>query len=219
MTNHPKKTRPRGRRQATSPSLRDVLLQAAEKIYSTEGVHGTTVALVIKEAGVSRPTFYNYFDGCHEIIDEIVGNANKRLRQEIIASISLEKEPLPRAVAAIDAYFGWCSNTGPIVEAIYREIDDPASPASKHRNRIIADFVALLHAESSAFGRPLLDPLLYDTLIRAVEHLGSGVCISKRQGEEKVDRRRLIAQRILLSTLNVSDQTSGIPALSELGIN
>lgn len=212
--------RKRGRPKTCENSTVDIrgqLLSAAQQAYGEHGYNGVTVELILQASGVSRPTFYRYFKSRYAIIDEVIKQANDALATAVFTAVSAHSAALDRAKAAIAAYFQWCADIGPVAAAIYGEIYDSQSPAGKHRERIIAAFVSLLHAQAASLGRAKLDPLFYDTLIRSVEHLGSGVFTADFSTAE-VQRRQRIAEHVLLTALAEPADRDAVPSLAALAL-
>jgi AcrR family transcriptional regulator len=44
----------------------------ARKVFSHKGYHATTVADIIREAGVARGTFYRHFDGKRDVFEQLI---------------------------------------------------------------------------------------------------------------------------------------------------
>ncbi len=51
---------------AGSPPQRERILDAAERLSAERGIAGTSIEALVKEAGVSSVTFYEFFDGKEE---------------------------------------------------------------------------------------------------------------------------------------------------------
>ena len=106
-----------GRPASTDPKgdeLRELILAAASQDYAENGFHGSSVAHILAISGVSRPTFYRYFQNRREALDIIIGRANDMLG-EIVARKIEGVEDLEGVVhAAIDAYVACASRCGPI---------------------------------------------------------------------------------------------------------
>ena len=51
---------------ALSPPQRERILDAAERLIAERGCAGTSIEAIVKEAGVSSVTFYEFFDGKEE---------------------------------------------------------------------------------------------------------------------------------------------------------
>lgn len=53
-------------REAVPSPQRERILNAAERLVAEQGVAGTSIEAIVKEAGVSSVTFYEYFEGKEE---------------------------------------------------------------------------------------------------------------------------------------------------------
>ena len=134
-------------------------------------------------------------------------------------AVKSEATALKRSKAGIRSYFNWCTEPGSIAKALYGDVNFPESPVQKHRNRIVEGLVVLVHEQSEAMGRQKLEPLLYDTLLRAIEHLGYGMSAAESSSEGEVKRRIKIAERILLSALAEPSEVATLPPLSAVAID
>jgi AcrR family transcriptional regulator len=71
---------PRGR-----PSKKQLILDVAEQLFSKHGYQGTSIDLVVREAGVSKPTVYNNFQSKQALIQELI------LRQTDLSACEFKK--------------------------------------------------------------------------------------------------------------------------------
>jgi len=199
-----KSTRRRGRPrldETGGEELREAIIGATSQVYAEHGFHGTTVELILKTANVSRPTFYKLFDDRRSIIEIVVERANRTLVEHVLQSVGDLSNPVQMMKASIDAYFRWCADMGTLVGPIYNEINDPASPASEQRARIIGDLASLFVVQEQKLGLSPADPLLYDGLLRAIEHIGSSAFWPKRLSEKEIVRRHSVALDLALSVI------------------
>lgn len=183
------------------PEARESLLAAAAAVYAAHGYHGTTVEMILQQAGVSRPTFYRSFRDKQDILAVVVADANEALRRRINVVLRVERPARERLESAIDAYLDWGREQGPLVGPLYGEIGDPQSPVGVERLKVLADLAQLFIDESRASGRPPLDPLLYDALLRVVEYLGSQLFTRPRFTAADLARTREVILRIVLASL------------------
>ena len=58
---------------------RDQILRAAERVFAEKGFHAASITDVIEAAGVSRGTFYLYFDSKRAIFSELLGELFQKL--------------------------------------------------------------------------------------------------------------------------------------------
>ena len=208
--------RGRGRPAATDPSgddLRDLVISAATEVYAEQGYGGTSVQKILAVSGVSRPTFYRLFKDRHEVIEAIVARANDDLSGMVSKSV-LEAASMPELVnAAIDGYFAWADSIGPLIRPIYQEIHDPESPASTHRARILEELTAQFRSAMGALGRPQIDPLLLDALLRVIEHVGHQAFTSTGNRKNVLAHHRQVIYRVAVASLALPDEYEAIPPL------
>jgi AcrR family transcriptional regulator len=62
---------------------REEILEAASKLFSRQGYHATSISGVIEASGISRGTFYLYFDGKQALFLDLI----ERFIQRIVAVV------------------------------------------------------------------------------------------------------------------------------------
>ncbi len=98
------------------PSKRQLILDTARALFAEKGYQGTSIDLVVKEAGVSKPTVYNNFKTKQALLLALM----EELSKESIASCnSLWKQAELSPAAAIIEAFENIANT-PALLAVYR---------------------------------------------------------------------------------------------------
>lgn len=95
---------PRQRLRATQ---RERLLEAAVAIVSRNGYAASTVAIIISEARVSRPTFYEYFKDFDACLLAALGAINETLAVDAAAAMD-HADPSRAAIAVADAVIDFC---------------------------------------------------------------------------------------------------------------
>lgn len=63
------------------------LFQAAYNMFTTKGVHNTSIDDIVKEAGVAKGTFYLYFKDKYDIIDKLVLEKSYKVVSEGVKKI------------------------------------------------------------------------------------------------------------------------------------
>lgn len=63
---------------------RNVLMKAAMVVFSEKGIDGATTEDLIREAGVSRGTLYNYFTDMEDVVETVATNLVEELTAEIM---------------------------------------------------------------------------------------------------------------------------------------
>ena len=79
----------RPRRSARAPrdgDPRREIVAAASQLFTERGVAGTTMAEIARRCGLQQPSLYYYFRSKGELLDEIVGEAN-RAPLELVARV------------------------------------------------------------------------------------------------------------------------------------
>lgn len=194
--------------------VRPALMAAAAVVYARHGYHGTTVEMILQQAGISRPTFYRCFSDKHDIIAAVVTQANDALRQRIREVIAQGQDPVTKVESAVDAYLAWGQEQGPLAGPLYAEHGDPQSPAGGERQKVLIELAQLFIVQAEAEGRASVDPLLYDALLRIVEYLGSSVFVRPDFTAADVARARAVILRIVLASLaQDGEEAPPLPAL------
>jgi len=62
---------------------RDSLLNAGCTVVAAEGYAAASIAKIADLAGVAHGTFYNYFDDCQTLFDELLPYEGLRMRERI----------------------------------------------------------------------------------------------------------------------------------------
>ncbi|MBF7729270.1 TetR/AcrR family transcriptional regulator [Pseudomonas sp. N040] len=205
-----------GRPRADEPQgegLREVVIAAAARVYASHGYRGGSVDLIAREAGISRPLFYRLFKDRHEVIEVVVQRANDDLRVAVLQAILPQARLLPMLSAAIDAYFDWCRSHAPIVGSIYREVHDPESPASFHQKKIIEEMAQLVRVKAEERGSQPLHPLMLETLIGAIEHVGSVSFWPQPKPPAELARNRAVIERIVLAAVAGAADQADVPGI------
>ncbi|MEZ5568958.1 MAG: TetR/AcrR family transcriptional regulator [Halioglobus sp.] len=190
----------RGRSQASdgaTTDMRDRIINASAAVYAEHGYHGSSVERILQAAGISRPTFYRYFSDRYDAIDAVISDVNTQLLHSILQAINQATSLDDLLEAAVDAYFDWGRNHGPLVGSIYREIHDAASPASERRSQVQASLRDAFAQAGRGAPAVVDEPLLYEAAIHLVEHLGHATFWPAPVAEaERLHRRRIILRAL-----------------------
>lgn len=153
------------------------ILAAGRSVYGKQGIHGTTVQRILKEAGISRPTFYKYFASSAEVIDDIVQSCNAEVEGLFLKVFAQpQKAFYDYLPMALSGYLNWGRSLGPLMTARFRELHDLSSPVSRYRDAHNQRIVTILHDAMQAHGRTPPDGLALETLVQGIEHLGYQFC-------------------------------------------
>lgn len=181
-------------------SIDRVIIDAAAEVCAVHGFHGTTVELILQQAGISRPTFYRFFKNKEDVLKRMAEEINQEL--VITVSHAVEKagtEP-EKIETAVDAYLDWGIRRGEIVSVLYSALSDPAFPIPEIRENTFRKLTWLFVDELKKTDRPAFDPLFIDALINTVEYLGTFLFTGKGRDMNFVRVRGIILY-ILKSTI------------------
>lgn len=173
------------------------LLQAAMSVYARQGFDAPTIDHFAAEAGVSRGTFYNYFQTREEVMATVAAELSVFITSEIKEAVRTVEDPLERIAVAI-RYFvmlaGENETRAWVVARLVLIVGGPLTPSMSEGAR--ADFEA-----AAATGR------VHIRVLQAAMDMGMGMMamairhnLSKR---EPVYPPELVAA-MMLQSLGVS---------------
>ena len=102
------------------PDKRELILEAAARVFGEKGFHQATVEEIAKEAGVGKGTIYQYFDSKDEIFRELHQWFIQRYLKEL-ESLD-ENEPFPiNLKRLLSAYLIQMKEFYPVASKIHQE--------------------------------------------------------------------------------------------------
>ena len=199
--------------QLQGVELKEHVINAASIVYGEWGFHESSVAKIVKAAGVSRPLFYRLFDSKEHVIDVVVQQMNNELLLKNRLAIKPHTELMPIIDAGIDAYFKWCKTNQRVVNTIYREINDPLSPAHKNYQQTIDIQLGNYFEKFKELELPPLRRELFLALIKTVEYAGNETIRPGQQDKDYADMQQNIARRIVFATLASKEEVVSTESL------
>ena len=97
----------RGRLDAIRDTKRQLVIDAARRVFETHGLEGASIRLIAIEAGCTTGAIYPYFTGKEEIYAAILGESLAALKLFIEQHVDKRREPVDRARAAVDAFYAY----------------------------------------------------------------------------------------------------------------
>src|SRR5262245_2441078 len=85
---------------------RDRIVAGAMAVFGERGIAPATVQDVLERAGVSRRTFYQYFQGKEDVLRAVYDVRVDRLVAALAGGLEQAQDPLGRVLAALDAWIG-----------------------------------------------------------------------------------------------------------------
>src|SRR5262245_40035012 len=93
------------RQNAVSELKRGLILDAARKVFETEGLDGASLRAIAAAAGYTPAALYFHFDSKEAIYAEVLRDSLANLRQAVERAVARTKAPAERLRAAAMAFF------------------------------------------------------------------------------------------------------------------
>lgn len=91
--------------QAQKAKTRELIIQCAIPVFAQYGPDSPVVDDFVKAAGVSRGTFYNYFNTTRELLDATMDMLSDEMIASIIPIVENETNPIIRFASAARMYY------------------------------------------------------------------------------------------------------------------
>ncbi|MEU1981637.1 TetR/AcrR family transcriptional regulator [Nocardia sp. NPDC019395] len=209
---------PQTREQAEQVRAR--IVDATAEVFTRSGSRGLSVAQIIDQAGLSRPTFYRYFANATEPLNLLLDVSNTELVGGIAAALEATGEGVELGIRLIDAYLDWARGHGPMLRPLFAELHDPASPVSAYRNTALDGIRAIVRSKFTELGRAVPGPVDLDAALYVCEYVVYRISAVAAPGTQPdpdtVAAARLTMIRVVLATLgNTADMqyAMGLPGL------
>lgn len=106
----------------SADDYRHRLLEGMARAVSAKGYADTTIADVVREAAVSRRTFYEHFTTKGDCLIALFRAASGRALKELQAAVDPELEWPSQVERALRAYFGWLAQSPVLLRTLFVEI-------------------------------------------------------------------------------------------------
>jgi len=91
-------------KEARNAMYRELIIEAAERVFADQGFEATRVQAVAKEAGISLATLYGVFPGKLELYSAIHEERTGELMQRVAETIDPSFDPIDLILAGTEAY-------------------------------------------------------------------------------------------------------------------
>lgn len=185
--------------------VRARIVRATAEVFTRNGSRGSSVAQIIEQAGLSRPTFYRYFANATEPLNAVLDVSNAELVGGIGGALEASGEGVDLGIRLIDAYLDWARGHGPMLRPLFAELHDPGSPVSEYRNNALDGIRAIVRTKFTELGRPVPAPLDLDAALHVCEYVVYRISAAAEPGSEPdldtVAAARSTMIRVVLATL------------------
>ena len=99
-----------GRQKAVSELKRELILDAARKVFEADGLEGASLRAIAATAGYTPAALYFHFESKEAIYAEVLRGSLADLEQAVNRSVARTKTPIDRLRAAAMAFFRYYSD-------------------------------------------------------------------------------------------------------------
>jgi AcrR family transcriptional regulator len=129
---------------APASAKRELLLDAAWRLFYRDGFHAVGIDTVLAEAGVAKMTLYNHFASKEELIVAVLERRAEQFESSLAAAVEVAgRSPMKRLMAVFDWHAEWLRSPGfngcAFIKAVAEFPQAEAKPhlvAAAHKGRI-----------------------------------------------------------------------------------
>ena len=108
------------RRKAVSGMKRDLILDAARRVFERDGLEGASLRAIASEAGYTPAALYFHFDSREAVYAALLSDSLDRLNVFVAAAVEATGEPAACLAAAITAFYRYyADNPGELELGFY----------------------------------------------------------------------------------------------------
>ena len=186
------------------------IIAGAGRAFGRLGYGTCRVEDIIEDAGVSRGTFYKFFDSKEAVFDEIEQAFEVSFVQSMQGAFDSSAEPLEQANSLIDGYLRWISGWRDVARVLWQ---DPSRPRADSVKEARADafniFVDVIGGLVLGMGMEGGSPLIYRGMLGAISEIGLYVIELPKVSEDDLREARDAIIQIVVGSL--SPQTPQSP--------
>ncbi|MBC8073785.1 MAG: TetR/AcrR family transcriptional regulator [Deltaproteobacteria bacterium] len=180
---------------------RNKILSAASDVFAGVGARATTVEDILRAAGISRRTFYRFFESKENVLQSLFEVSTALFIDNIRGEASAGRTPIEKLERGVDAYLGFGQRAGPLMRVLNGEASRPDSPLAARKQWLVDQLVEFFSAEADAHHGHHVDPLVLRGLLFALEGLHQRMLLEPKRDTRVVARYRAVMIRILVATL------------------
>jgi AcrR family transcriptional regulator len=188
------------------PSLRERILRGAASAFGRLGYASARVEDIVRESGISRPTFYKLFESKDDVFLALSERHHRTIRERLSEAFASGSEPLAQIDRALESFLRWRAELGPVGRVLDLEARSPGTLLVDQRRRTLAHVLGLVQQGLKRAGRAPVDPALLRALIAATENIADELFDGDRVPESVLQRAKAIALRLHLGALGQGDQ-------------
>jgi AcrR family transcriptional regulator len=189
-------------RRVDAYSLRSRIVGKAAGVFGKRGAADTTVEDILRAAGVSRRTFYRFFQSKEDVLDALHEIGCNMLIGAARQIAMVPGEPAERLARALEAYLEYHVNVGAGVMSVVQGESMRAGSKLGPRRRAFLDTMAeLFGAELERATGLRVDPLLLRSLLVAIESVSLMLRAESDGAVFDLARAKRVMLRIVMATI------------------
>lgn len=126
--------------QAQKAKTRVAIIEAAIPIFASHGPDIPVIDDFAKAAGVSRGTFYNYFQSTRELLEASIAHISDELIETIIPAVADEPDPVIRFATAARLFYRK-ARLDPVFRAFLGSVYAVGNLAARHAHADLAEAI------------------------------------------------------------------------------
>lgn len=156
-------------RPAPRTQTRGRILQGLDDCICELGLEDVTVAAVLRHAGVSRRTYYQYFANLQVGLVALHEQLAASLAMTVLQGIGRHTELAAQVRGGAEAYLAFQVNGGPALYALQRQAAVAGSPLNAAHEAVLGQLIDFLVVETKRLTGLAPDPLVYRGLLLGIE--------------------------------------------------
>jgi len=198
---HSTERSPRSSLSERRSKTRRRLLRAAATVFAAKSVSDATVEEILREAGVSRRTFYQFFSDKIDLLAAVYARSVNHLHALRVEATARGATGVERILDGFDVYIRFQVTAGPIVRALASEALRPESPLGPMRQELIDRAVDLYVSRFEEVEGRSLDPMLMRALVLMSDALNLHMVTTTPVGDDDVERVRGVIHHLVRRAL------------------
>ena len=187
-----------------SYALRSRIIGKAAGVFGKLGAADSTVEDILKAAGVSRRTFYKFFQSKEDVLDALHEIGCNMLIGAARQVATMPGQPLERVERGIDGYLQYHVSVGAdVMFSCAGRVDAGGVEARAARRRAFLDtaIVTLLNEEVTKVSGEAVDPLLRRSRLVAIEGVSMMMRAEAPGGTFDIERAKRVILRLVMATM------------------
>jgi AcrR family transcriptional regulator len=157
------------------------ILDAAAGVFARQGYLGANLNDVAREAGVTKPTLYNYFECKAELYSEMLGHVHKKFMRELDRAAAGEESVREKMRAVLEAHYRFARENAELVKVVHTMMFLPEDVRPKVNQMLFMEekfgFLDRLAREGIASGELLGDSMDIAMVVSSLSTLGMAQAI------------------------------------------